>query len=158
MKKTAPHRFVLRPPVDFSKDGRYRFDIVVIGRMQMKDRKDPALRVVFEPKHTNKHGTIFGGVILSHIDLAAAVEARKAGNFKYVTVAMDKVVFKEPVYVGDVVSFYTETAKTGRTSVAVDVRVEASRYEDPASPVKVTEARVVFVAVDSRGRPTPLDG
>lgn len=120
---------------------------------------DPTLRVTMLPRDTNRLGTIFGGVILSHIDLAAAIEARRAcGNHKYVTVAMDRVVFHEPVFLGDVVSFYTETVKVGRTSVTTRVTVEAERYED-LNKVRVTEAEVVFVAIDEDRRPkavTPL--
>ncbi len=124
----------------------------------MSELRDPALRVVYMPKDTNRYGTIFGGVILSTIDLAAAVEARKAGGcHKYVTVAMDSVEFKKPVYIEDVVSFYTDTIKKGRTSITVKVQVEADRYEHPRKSVKVTEATVTFVAVDETGRPEPLD-
>ena len=124
----------------------------------MSEIRDPALRVVYMPKDTNRHGTIFGGDILSTIDLAAAVEARKTGGcHKYVTVAMDSVEFKKPVYVEDVVSFYTEAIRKGRTSITINVKVEADRYEDPAAPVKVTEANVTFVAIDEKGRPKPLE-
>jgi len=122
----------------------------------MGETKDPALRVVFMPKDTNRYGTVFGGVILSYIDLAAAVEARKSGVYKYVTVAMDSVEFKKPVYIEDVVSFYTETTKRGRTSVTVNVKVEANRYENPEVSIKVTEANVTFVAIDREGRPIPI--
>ncbi len=123
----------------------------------MSTKTDPALRVVLLPKDTNKHGTIFGGVILSQIDLAAEVEARKAGAHRYVTVAMDSIIFHEPVFVGDAVSFYTDTVKKGRTSVTVEVKVEASRHQDPSTSVSVTEARVVMVAVDDQGRPKRLN-
>jgi acyl-CoA thioesterase YciA len=125
----------------------------------MSEIRDPALRVVYMPKDTNRHGTIFGGDILSTLDLAAAVEARKSGGcHKYVTVAMDKVEFNKPVYVEDVVSFYTRTIKKGRTSITINVKVEANRYESPEKPVKVTEANVTFVAIDEKGRPKPLEG
>ena len=124
----------------------------------MSGTRDPALRVVYMPKDTNRHGTIFGGDILATIDLAAAVEARRTGGcHKYVTVAMDSVEFKKPVYVEDVVSFYTETVKKGRTSITIRVKVEASRYEDPSVPVDVTEAVVTFVAVDDAGRPKAIE-
>lgn len=123
----------------------------------MKAGRDPTLRMVYMPKDTNRYGTIFGGVILSSIDLAAAVEARKAGVHKYVTVAMDQVEFNKPVYIEDVVSFYTSTVRKGRTSITVNVTVEACRYEAPRVPIKVTEANVTFVAVDEQGRPKPLD-
>jgi acyl-CoA thioesterase YciA len=123
----------------------------------MKTKLKPALRVTLLPRDTNKHGTIFGGVILSHIDLAGAIEAREAcGAFNYVTVAMDKVVFHEPVFVGDVVSFYTQTVKVGRTSVTTRILVEAKR-ETNNEVVKVTEAEVVFVAVDENRKPVPIN-
>jgi len=121
------------------------------------DKKNPALRVTLLPRDTNRLGTIFGGVILSHIDMAGAVEAmRSCGNRRYVTVAMDKVVFHAPVFVGDVVSFYTETKRKGRTSVTVRVQVEAERQEN-REVVRVTEAEIVFVSVDKENRPIPLD-
>ena len=125
----------------------------------------PAIRLLLLPKDTNAYGTIFGGVILSHIDLASAVEARKAAPHRYVTKAMREVEFHEPVFVGDIVSFYTETRRIGRTSVTVGVLVEAERWGSaavageaarPAERIKVTEAEVVFVAVDAQGRPVPI--
>jgi acyl-CoA thioesterase YciA len=120
--------------------------------------KDPTLRVTLLPRDTNRHGSIFGGIILSHIDLAAAVEARKTtGARNIVTVAMDKVAFHQPVFVGDVVSFYTKTRRIGRTSVTVKVVVEATRGDRPET-VRVTEAEVVFVAVDDNWKPIPVDG
>jgi acyl-CoA thioesterase YciA len=120
----------------------------------MKEYRDPALRVTLLPRDTNKHGTIFGGVILTHIDLAGAVQARQTcGPYNFVTVAMDKVVFHKPVFVGDVVSFYTETVRVGRTSITIKIEVEATRA-DSQETVRVTEAEVVFVAVDSDWKPT----
>jgi acyl-CoA thioesterase YciA len=123
----------------------------------------PAIRLLLLPKDTNAYGTIFGGVILSNIDLASAVEARKAAPHRYVTKAMREVEFHEPVYLGDIVSFYTQTVRIGRTSITVRVLVEAERWGavPPAGTghgerVKVTEAEVVLVAVDERGRPIPI--
>lgn len=124
----------------------------------MNTKRDPAIRVILMPKDTNGHGTIFGGVILSYIDMAGAVAARSLGVHKFVTIAMDKIVFPEPVYVGDVVSFYADIEKVGNTSVTVKVRVEAQRFEDPKVTVKVTEATVVYVSVDHGGRPIPVMG
>ena len=130
----------------------------------MSDRS-PAIRVLLLPKDTNAYGTIFGGVILAHIDLASAIEARKAGAHRFVTKAMREVEFHEPVYVGDIVDFHTETVRIGRTSITVRVQVEAERWGvPPAAPgatghgerVKVTEAEVVLVAVDGQGRPVPV--
>ena len=130
----------------------------------MTDR-DPAIRVLLLPKDTNAYGTIFGGVILSHIDLASAIEARRAGPHRFVTKAMREVEFHEPVFVGDIVSFFTETVRIGRTSVTVRVLVEAERWSAPSAgaagsrrgeKIKVTEAEVVFVAVNADGRPVPV--
>ena len=140
----------------------------------MSDRV-PAIRVLLLPKDTNAYGTIFGGVILSHIDLASAIEARKIAPHHYVTKAMHEVEFHEPVHLGDIVSFYTETVRVGRTSVTVRVTVEAERWgevPDPANcaprqgaagatvwhgeTVKVTEAEVVLVAIGPDGRPVPV--
>jgi acyl-CoA thioesterase YciA len=124
--------------------------------MSKIQNRDPALRVTLLPRDTNKHGTIFGGIIMSHIDLAAAVQARKScGPYNFVTVAMDKVVFHEPVFVGDVVSFYTQTKKVGRTSITIKIEVEATRAETQET-VRVTEAEVVFVAVNKNWKPTPI--
>ena len=116
----------------------------------------PAIRVMLLPKDTNAQGTIFGGVILSHIDLAGAVEAQRHTRNKIVTVAMREIVFHEPVFVGDTVSFYTSVIKKGRTSITVGVCVEAQRADNPDIVVKVTEAETIFVAIDRSGKPTPL--
>ncbi len=117
----------------------------------------PAIKVLLLPKDTNALGTIFGGVILSHIDLASAVEARKTAPRRYVTKAMREVEFHEPVLVGDVVNFFTETVRVGRTSLTIRVLVEAERWGQlRGERVKVTEAEVVLVSVDESGRPTPI--
>jgi acyl-CoA thioesterase YciA len=119
----------------------------------------PAIKVLLLPKDTNAMGTIFGGVILSHIDLASAVEARKAAPLRYVTKAMREVDFHQPVFLGDIVSFYTETVRIGTTSITVKVTVEAERWGGGhGEKVKVTEAEVVLVAVDEAGRPRPIRG
>lgn len=117
---------------------------------------DPAIRVVLMPKDTNAHGTIFGGVILSYIDIAAAIEVRKHTLKRIVTKAMHEVVFVAPVFVGDLVSFYTELVRIGRTSITVRVIVEADRVNNPGDLVRVTEAEVVYVAVDENRRPVPI--
>lgn len=119
-------------------------------------RRYPAIRVMMMPRDTNAHGTIFGGVLLSYIDQAGAVEARKHTPHKFVTVAMNSVEFKQPVYVGDVLSFNTELVKVGRTSMTIRVRVEAERFDDPKTIIPVTEAVLVYVAVNDFGRPLPL--
>ena len=123
----------------------------------MPDERIPAIKVLLLPKDTNALGTIFGGVILSNVDLASAVEARKHAAHRYVTKAMREVEFHEPVFLGDIVSFYTHTVRVGRTSITVRVIVEAERWGGGhGEKVKVTEAEVVLVAVDGSGRPTPI--
>jgi acyl-CoA thioesterase YciA len=123
----------------------------------MAPERIPAIKVMLLPKDTNALGTIFGGVILSHIDLASAVEARKAAPHRYVTKAMREVEFHEPVFLGDIVSFYTETARVGHTSITVRVLVESERWgSGQGERVKVTEAEVVLVAVDASGKPIPI--
>ena len=116
----------------------------------------PAIRQVMMPRDTNAVGTIFGGVILSQIDLAAAIEAHRHHLGQVVTVSMDKVDFKAPVRVGDLVSFFTETRKTGRTSVTVHVAVWAQRRFGGGEQIYVTEAEVTMVAVDDDFRPVPI--
>jgi len=119
--------------------------------------KDPAIRTTLLPRDTNAAGTIFGGVILSHIDLAGAVEAHRVNpRRRFVTVAMKEVVFHEPVFLGDLVSFYTRLVRVGRTSVTVQVDVIAQRRADPSQEVEVTTAGVTFVAVDDDRRPVPI--
>lgn len=121
--------------------------------MSTTEHRDPAIRIVLLPKDTNANGTIFGGIILSHIDLAGAVEAKKHTKERIVTVAMKEVIFKQPVLVGEVVSFFTSTVKVGRTSVTVSVDVEVFRQGEE---IKVTEAELTFVAVGKDGHPVPL--
>ncbi len=122
----------------------------------MAELRDPTLRVTMLPRDTNAHGTIFGGVILSHIDLAGAIAASRQATRNFVTRAMREVGFIAPVYVGDVVSFYANVFREGKTSVTIQVIVEAERSKEPRRRVKVTEAEVVYVAVDEDGNPTPI--
>jgi acyl-CoA thioesterase YciA len=116
----------------------------------------PTLRRVTTPRDTNLMGTVFGGAILAEIDLAAAVEAHKAHPGSVVTVAMDKVIFKRPVFVGDLISLYTRTVRVGTTSITVQVSVWADRRRPPHESVQVTEATVTMVAVDDELHPVPV--
>lgn len=122
------------------------------------EQRMPAIRVMMFPRDTNPAGTIFGGAILSYIDQAGAEEAKLHGADRVVTVAMKEVVFHEPVYVGDLMSFYTELVRTGRTSVTVRVAVEAARDWNRREVVPVTAAEITYVNVDADRRPTPLRG
>jgi acyl-CoA thioesterase YciA len=108
------------------------------------------------PRDTNAVGTIFGGIILSYIDLAGAVEARRTSNQVFVTVAFREVVFHAPVFVGDLVTFFTETTRIGRTSVTVKVTVEAMGRLGSVDNRIVTDAEVVYYAVDESRKPIPV--
>ena len=122
-------------------------------RTDMNSYGDPAIRITLLPRDTNPQGTIFGGIILSYIDIAGAVEAhRRTGIERFVTVAMREVTFHEPVFVGDLVSFYARTERVGTTSITVRVVVEAERYGGTSERIKVTEAEVIYVAVDANRR------
>lgn len=114
----------------------------------------PAIRVVMFPRDTNPAGNIFGGVILSYIDIAAGVAARTVTRHNTVTVCMKEVVFKEPVKVGDILTFWADVVKVGRTSITIRVKVDATRGN---RVIAVTEGETVFVAVDKFDRPIPVD-
>jgi acyl-CoA thioesterase YciA len=116
-------------------------------------QRDAAIRLTMMPRDTNAHGTVFGGIILSYIDVAGGVESiRHTRHNRFVTVAMKEVIFHEPVYIGDLVSFYARTVKVGNTSIMIHVDVEAERFGTPGVIVKVTEAEVIFVAIDEFGK------
>jgi acyl-CoA thioesterase YciA len=119
-------------------------------------KDEPVLRSMPMPKDTNRYGTVFGGVILSQIDIAGALEARKTAALNFVTVAMDKVVFYNPVFVGDVVSFYTQTLSIGNTSIKVKVEVKADRYDGSKKNIPVTDAEITYVALDDKKQPVPI--
>ena len=119
-------------------------------------QQQPSIRRVMMPRDTNALGTIFGGVILSEIDLAAAIEAHQYHPDKIVTIAMDQIEFRHPVFVRDLVSFFTKTLKVGRTSITVGVSVWAQRARDRTQTIHVTEAKVTMVAVDDQLKPTPI--
>lgn len=113
------------------------------------DERNAAIRLTMMPRDTNAHGTVFGGIILSYIDVAGGVEAvRHTRHERFVTVAMKEVIFHEPVFMGDLVSFYAETLKVGKTSITIHVVVEAERFGNQGQKVKVTEAEVIYVAIN----------
>jgi len=116
---------------------------------QPEKLRNAAIRLTMMPRDTNAHGTIFGGVILSYIDVAGGVEAvRYTAHDRFVTVAMKEVIFHEPVFVGDLVSFYATTTRLGSTSITIKVIVEAERFGSRGQTVRVTEAEVIYVAVN----------
>jgi len=118
----------------------------------MHEHNDPAIRITLLPRDTNSQGTIFGGVILSYIDTAGAIQAHRHTHMdRFVTVAMKEVIFHKPVFVGDLVSFYADVVRVGTTSITVRVVVEVERM-GKSERVRVTEAEVTYVAVDGKGK------
>ena len=116
----------------------------------------PVLRVVPMPADVNQHGDIFGGWIMAQVDIAGGTAAARLARGRVATVAVKEFVFKQPVQIGDVLSFYAEVKRIGNTSITVNVEVFAERR--PANPnvVKVTEATLTYVAIDRDGRPRPV--
>ncbi len=128
-----------------------------VSTPQTTPPRELGLRVTLLPRDTNPTGSIFGGIILSYIDLAGAIPAKRLNPARrYVTVAMDSIKFHAPVFVGDLVSFYTSVRRVGRTSVTVQVDVVVERRDNPGEEVPVTEAVVTYVAIGDDGRPIPV--
>lgn len=119
----------------------------------LPEGKEPALRVVPMPADENQHGDIFGGWIMSQVDIAGSIAAVRLAKGRVATVAVNSFVFKQPVFVGDLVSFYAEVVRVGRTSITVNVEVFAQRRPEREIAVKVTEATLTYVAVDENRRP-----
>ena len=115
--------------------------------------KDPTLRVIPMPADANHTGDIFGGWIMSQVDLAGSIPAVRLAQGRVATVAVNSFVFRQPVFVGDVVSLYAEVVKVGRTSITVDVEVYAQRRPEKELCVKVTEGTLTYVAVDDQRQP-----
>ena len=120
----------------------------------------PVLRIVPMPADTNAHGTIFGGWVMAQVDIAGSIPAWERAQGPVVTVAVNSFVFQEPVFVGDLVSFYARVLKVGRTSITVDVEVfsQRGRQGGRSEVVKVTEAQLTYVAVDERRKPRLVPG
>ncbi len=115
--------------------------------------KTPALRVVPMPADANQHGDIFGGWIMSQVDIAGGTLAARLARGRVATVAVKEFVFKQPVQIGDVLSFYVDVERIGSTSITVTVEVYAERRPADPTTVKVTEATLTYVAIDREGRP-----
>ncbi len=119
--------------------------------------RQPAIRVLAMPADTNARGDIFGGWIMSQVDIAGSVAAHKAVDGRVVTVAVNSFQFRKPVFVGDLISCYAEITRIGRTSITAVVEVFAERERLEGRCIKVTEATLTYVAVDDQGRPRPID-
>ena len=114
------------------------------------------LRMMPMPADANIHGDVFGGWIMAHVDIAGAVPAARRAGGRVATVAVTSFVFRQPVFVGDLVSFYADIVKTGTTSITVEVEVYVERNRLQKEVVKVTEATLVYVATDDQRKPRPL--
>lgn len=118
--------------------------------------RDPTLRIVAMPTDTNASGDIFGGWIMSQVDIAASIAALRRAQGRVVTVAVNSFEFHRPVFVGDLISCYAEVTRVGRTSLTVEVEVFAERNRQQDDCIKVTQATLTFVAVDDQRRPRPV--
>lgn len=118
--------------------------------------KMPELRVMPMPKDANMYGDVFGGWIMAQVDIAGSLPAGRRANGRVATIAVNSFVFKHPVFVGDLLSFYADIVKVGRTSITVNVEVYAERNNLQAELVKVTEATLTYVATDGTRRPRAL--
>jgi acyl-CoA thioesterase YciA len=117
--------------------------------------KQPSIRVMAMPADANSAGDIFGGWIMSQVDVAGSVVAHRYVRGRVVTVAVNSFAFHQPVFIGDLISCYAEVVKVGNTSITIEVTVFAERYREE-KPVKVTQAVLTYVAVDEKRRPTPI--
>ena len=118
--------------------------------------KELVLKVIPMPGDTNANGDIFGGWVMAQVDLAGSVLPARIVQGRMATVAVNEFVFKQPVRVGDILSLYSSVVRVGRTSVTVDVEVYAERFRSQGRYVKVTEALLTYVAINSEGRPRPI--
>ena len=123
---------------------------------RLPEGKQPALRVVPMPADANQNGDIFGGWIMAQVDIAGGTVAGRLARGRVATVAVKEFVFKEPVQIGDLLSFYADVLRIGTTSITVDVQVYAERRPSDPTVVKVTEATLTYVAIDAQGRPRPV--
>lgn len=122
----------------------------------LPDERYLALRVMPGPADTNAAGDIFGGWIMSQVDIAGSIVARRCAGGRVVTVAVNAMQFHQPVFVGDLISCYAQITRTGRTSITVHVTAFAERRGDREETIQVTEADVTYVAVDEKRKPRPL--
>lgn len=124
--------------------------------VQLPLNKELVLKVIPMPADANGNGDIFGGWVMAQVDLAGAVLPARHTNGRMATVAVNQFIFKQPVKMGDILSFFAEITRIGRTSVTVQVEVYAERFKAQGQYVKVTEAQLTYVAIDKNGKPRPL--
>ena len=118
--------------------------------------KELVLKVISMPADSNANGDIFGGWVMAQVDLAGSVIPARIAKGRIATVAVNQFIFKQPVKVGDLLSFFSEVERVGNTSITVKVEVYAQRMRQPDQTIKVTEANLTYVAIDDQGHPRPL--
>ncbi len=123
---------------------------------KLPEGKSPTLRVMPMPADANVHGDVFGGWIMAQVDIAGSLPAVRRSNGRVATIAVNSFLFKQPVFVGDLLSFYAEIVKVGNTSITVYVEVFAERNRLQAETVKVTEATLTYVATDETRKPRQI--
>ncbi len=122
-------------------------------RVELPTDKELVLKVIPMPADCNANGDIFGGWVMAHVDMAGAVIPARYTQGRMATVAVNQFVFKQPVRVGDILSFFSSLTRIGRTSITVQVEVYAERFRSQGNYIKVTEASVTYVAIDDQGQP-----
>ena len=126
------------------------------NRVELPTDRDLVLKVIPMPADVNANGDIFGGWVMAQVDMAGSVLPARHVNGRFATVAVNEFIFKQPVRVGDILSFFAHVKRIGRTSITVQVEVFAERFRTQGQYVKVTEASLTYVAIDDEGRPTPI--
>lgn len=124
--------------------------------VQLPTDKELVLKVIPMPADCNANGDIFGGWVMAQVDLAGAVMAAQAVKGRMATVAVNQFIFKQPVRVGDILSFFSHVSRVGNTSITVQVEVFAERFQSQGRYIKVTEASLTYVAIDDKGQPRPI--
>ena len=140
---------------------RYCFEIVPMSAnssapVQLPTDKELVLKVIPMPADCNANGDIFGGWVMAQVDLAGAVMAAQAVRGRMATVAVNQFIFKQPVRVGDILSFFAHVSRVGNTSITVQVEVFAERFQSQGRYIKVTEASLTYVAIDEKGQPRAI--
>ena len=131
-------------------------DLPVLAAPALPSSNELVLKVIPMPADSNANGDIFGGWVMAQVDLAGSVLPARYIKGRMATVAVNEFIFKQPVRVGDILSFFSHVTRIGRTSITVEVEVYAERFSDQGKYLKVTEARLTYVAIDADGRPRPV--
>jgi acyl-CoA thioesterase YciA len=124
--------------------------------VQLPTDEELVLKVIPMPADSNANGDIFGGWVMAQVDLAGSVIPARYTQGRMATVAVNEFIFKQPVRVGDILTFFSKLVRIGRTSITVKVEVYAERFRAQGRYIKVTEASLTYVAIDEQGRPRPI--